>query len=162
MDLGCTVVTLDLRPIITQAIARHEEGLTHRISVRSPDHPVRVRGDADRIDEILDNLLGNARKYSPAKAPIEVSLTLWGAVARVRVADHGAGVPASEQGRLFAPFYRASNSRDIPGTGLGLHISKQLAERQGGRLWLDASSTAGSVFAFDLPAAVDRTTPLSR
>lgn len=79
-------------------------------------------------------------------------MTVWGAIARVRVADHGAGVPASEQARLFAPFYRASNSRDIPGTGLGLHISKRLAERQGGRLWLEASSTAGSVFALDLPA----------
>jgi two-component system, OmpR family, sensor histidine kinase VicK len=161
-NLECTVVRLDLRPLVAQAIARHEDGLAHPISFRSPDHPVRVRGDADRIDEILDNLLSNARKYSPAEAPIEVSLTLWGAVARVRVADHGTGVPSSEQTQLFTPFYRASNSRDIPGTGLGLHISKQLAERQGGQLWLEASSAAGSVFTLDLPAAVDRTALLSR
>jgi signal transduction histidine kinase len=74
----------------------------------------------------------------------------------IRVADHGVGIPADEQGRLFAPVYRASSAVSVRGTGLGLHISRRLAERQGGRLWLEASSGAGSVFALALPLADPR------
>jgi signal transduction histidine kinase len=69
------------------------------------------------------------------------------------VADHGLGIPADELGGLFTPFFRASTAVSVAGTGLGLHISRRLAERQGGRLWLDASSGAGSVFALALPVA---------
>jgi len=98
--------------------------------------------------------LSNARKYSPAAAPIEVTLTVRGAAAQVQIRDQGRGVPADERSRLFTPFYRTSSSRGVPGTRLGLHISRQLAERQGGRLWLEASSNAGSVFAFEFPVAV--------
>jgi signal transduction histidine kinase len=83
--------------------------------------------------------------------PIEVSLTTIGAEAQVRVADHGRGVPVDERALLLTLFYRSSSTRGVPGTGLGLHISQRLAERQGGRLWLDASSSAGSVFALALP-----------
>lgn len=98
--------------------------------------------------------MSNARKYSPAAAPIEVTLTVRGAAAQVQIRDQGRGVPADERSRLFTPFYRTSSSRGVPGTRLGLHISRQLAERQGGRLWLEASSNAGSVFAFEFPVAV--------
>jgi len=69
------------------------------------------------------------------------------------VADHGLGIPADELTRLLTPFYRASTAVHVTGTGLGLHISRCLAERQGGRLWLEASSGAGSVFALALPVA---------
>jgi signal transduction histidine kinase len=153
--LSLTVVAFDLAPAIADAIARHEDGATRRITFHCPEGPVPVRGDLDRTAEILDNLLGNARKYSPAEAPIEVSLTMLGAEAQVRVADHGVGVRADERGRLFTPFFRSSSTRSVPGTGLGLHISQRLAERQGGRLWLETSSSAGSVFALALPLAMD-------
>lgn len=153
--LSLTVVAFDLVPAIADAIARHEDGATRRITFQYREGPVPVRGDLDRTAEILDNLLGNARKYSPAETPIEVSLTMLGPEAQVRVADHGAGVRADERGRLFTPFFRSSSTRLVPGTGLGLHISQQLAERQGGRLWLETSSSAGSVFALALPLAMD-------
>jgi signal transduction histidine kinase len=98
--------------------------------------------------------VSNAIKYSAADTPIEVSLTTLGTEAQIRIADHGVGVPADERARLFAPFFRASTSRDVPGTGLGLHVSRRLAERQGGRLWLEASSSAGSVFVLELSVAL--------
>ena len=69
------------------------------------------------------------------------------------IADHGVGVPDAEQGMLFTPFYRTTRTREMPGTGLGLHISKRLAERHGGDLRLERSSSAGSVFALTLPIA---------
>ncbi len=152
--LSLKVVPFDLVGAVVEAIARHEYGATPRISLQRPAGGVRVRGDPDRIAQILDNLLNNAIKYSAPEDPIEVSVTTLGREAQVRIADHGVGVPADERERLFTPFYRTSRTRDVPGTGLGLHIGKLLAERHGGRLWLEASSDEGSVFAFALPVAL--------
>lgn len=121
--------------------------------MQRPLSNVRVRGDEGRIAQILDNVLNNALKYSGPSAPIEVSLTVEGDQAQVRIADHGVGVPADEVALLFTPFFRTSRTRQASGTGLGLHISKRLAERHGGGLWLEASSSSGSVFALALPVA---------
>jgi CheY-like chemotaxis protein/two-component sensor histidine kinase len=151
--LSLKVMALDLASVVAEAIGMHENNENPHIRFQRPEAAVRVRGDADRIAQILSNLLDNALKYSSSEAPIEVALTTDGPEAQVRVADHGVGVPADERARLFAPFYRASSTRDVPGNGLGLHISRRLAERHGGRLWLEASSNAGSVFAFALPLA---------
>ena len=69
------------------------------------------------------------------------------------VEDKGLGVAADERDRIFAPFYRAPRTKDVPGTGLGLHISRRLAEQHGGRLWLEKSTDPGSVFTLTLPLA---------
>lgn len=151
--LSLKVVTLDLIDAVAAAMARHQYGETTRISFQRPHAAVVVRGDPDRIAQILDNLLDNALKYSSAESPVEISLIVERAEAHVRVADDGVGVPVDERARLFTPFYRASRTSDVPGTGLGLHISQQLAKRHGGRLWLEDSSHAGSVFVFALPLA---------
>jgi signal transduction histidine kinase len=149
--LSLNVVAFDLVGAVAAATARHQYGETARITFERPRAAVAVRGDPKRIAEILDNLLDNAIKYSAEKAPIEISLSVHGAEAHVRVADHGVGVPASERSMLFTPFYRTSLTSDVHGTGLGLHISQQLARRHGGRLWLETSSDAGSVFTLALP-----------
>jgi signal transduction histidine kinase len=151
--LSLKVVAFDLAVVLAEAISRHEYEAQPRITLQRPPGSVRVRGDADRVAQILDNLLNNALKYSPIGAPIEVTLTTVGTVAEVRIADDGVGVPDEERAMLFTPFYRTSRTRDLPGTGLGLHIAKRLAERHGGDLRLDASTTAGSVFVFALPLA---------
>jgi signal transduction histidine kinase len=149
--LSLNVVAFDLAGAVAVAMTRHQYGETARITFERPSTAIAVRGDPKRIAEILDNLLDNAIKYSAESAPIEISLTVHGAEAHVRVADHGVGVPASERSMLFTPFYRTSRTSDVHGTGLGLHISQQLAKRHGGRLWLEASSDAGSVFVLALP-----------
>jgi signal transduction histidine kinase len=97
--------------------------------------------------------LDNAIKYSPPGSPIAVSLTTENDQAHVRVEDKGAGIAADERERIFAPFYRASKTRDIPGTGLGLHISRRLAEQHHGRLWLEKVTDSGSIFTLALPLA---------
>jgi signal transduction histidine kinase len=148
--LSLNVVAFDLVDAVAAAITRHEYGPTTRFSFPRPQATL-VRGDPKRIAQILDNLLDNAVKYSPDDAPIEISLTVQGVEAHLRVADHGVGVPAPERSMLFTPFFRTSRTTDVPGTGLGLHISQQLAKRHGGRLWLEASSDAGSVFMLALP-----------
>jgi len=151
--LSLRVVAFDLAGALAAAVAAHEYEETARIGFQRPHDAVDVRGDPERIAQILDNLLDNALKYSPPDSPIELSLAVERAEAHVRVADHGVGVAADERTRLFTPFYRTSRTSGVPGTGLGLHISQQLAERHGGRLWLEASSDAGSVFVFALPLA---------
>ena len=151
--LSLEVVTFDLCDAVADAIARHEHEETLRFTCDRPDGGARVRGDPERIAQILDNLLNNAIKYSAAGTPIEVSVTTVGTEVRVRVQDHGVGVPADERDRLFTPYYRTSRTRGVPGSGLGLHISRRLAEQHGGRLWLDGGGETGSVFVLALPLA---------
>jgi two-component system sensor histidine kinase VicK len=101
----------------------------------------------------VGNLLDNALKYSAPGSAVDVSLTIVGNEAQIRVADQGVGVPDDERDRIFAPFYRTSRTRDIPGTGLGLHISRRISEQHHGRLWLESSGSAGTSFVLALPLA---------
>jgi signal transduction histidine kinase len=149
--LTLNVVAFDLVGAVAAAMTRHQYAENARITFDRPDRTIAVRGDPKRIAEILDNLLDNAIKYSAESAPIEIALTMQDGEAQVRVVDHGVGVPKSERSMLFTPFYRTTRTADVHGTGLGLHISQQLAKRHGGRLWLETSSDAGSVFALALP-----------
>jgi nitrogen-specific signal transduction histidine kinase len=149
--MSLNVVAFDLVGAVETAVSRHQYEEATRITFERPVAPIAVRGDPKRIAEILDNLMDNAIKYSAANAPIDISLTADDAEAQVRVTDHGVGVPESERSMLFTPFYRTTRTADVQGTGLGLHISQQLAKRHGGRLWLETSSEAGSVFALALP-----------
>jgi len=149
-------VIFDLRDVITDAIARHETGDEPRITGRLPDERVDVRGDPDRIGRILDNLLDNAVKYSPLGTPIDVSVHVVRTEAYVRVEDFGVGIPADARDRLFSPYFRSSRTRDVPGTGLGLHISRRVAQQHGGRLWLESSTETGSTFALALPRVACR------
>jgi len=150
--LSLAVVTFDLGIAVATTISQHEHEDLPRITFR-PSEKVRVRGDPDRIAQILGNLLNNALKYSAPGSPIDVSMTVVDQDVILRVRDLGLGVPADERDRLFTPFFRTSRTQDLPGTGLGLHISKRLAEQHGGRVWLESSTDAGSVFALALPVA---------
>ncbi len=150
--LSLEVVTFDLAVAVATTISQHEHGDLPRVTF-TPSEKVRVRGDPDRIAQILGNLLDNAFKFSPQRSPIDVSLNVVDREAILRVKDYGMGVPADENDRLFTPFFRTSRAQSLAGTGLGLYISKRLAEQHGGRLWLESSTDAGSVFALALPIA---------
>ena len=152
-SLTLTKADLDVAQLIAEAIGQYDHAAKSRVSYDRPVSPVEIRGDADRIQQILANLLDNALKYSAADAPVEVWLRVVGAEAQVRVADHGVGVPEDERDRLFAPYFRSSRTTDVTGTGLGLHISRRLAERHEGRLTLETTGADGSVFALSLPLA---------
>ena len=154
--LSLEVVTLDLGLAIAVAIPQYEHGDSPRISFQPPPESIKVRGDPGRIAQIIGNLLGNALNYSAPGSPITVSLARVGDEARMRVQDQGLGVAADERDRIFAPFYRASRTRNIPGTGLGLHISRHLAEQHRGRLWLEEGAGPGSTFTLALPLAESR------
>ena len=146
------MVTFDLGVATAITVGLYEHEAIPRITFQAPKG-VCVRGDPERIAQVLGNLLDNAVKYSPPGSAIEVTLAVVGAEAELRVADHGFGIAPDERDLIFAPFYRTARTRDISGTGLGLHISRRIAEQHRGRLGLDSSSDAGSVFVLALPLA---------
>ncbi len=123
-----------------------------------------VLGDRGRLRQIMDNLLDNAWRYTPANGRI----TVWAAAANldeksglpprcvvVNVRDTGVGVAPEDQDKIFTKFYRADNplSVEAGGTGMGLAIVKSLVEAHGGRVWVESEVGAGSTFSFVVPAA---------
>ncbi|MDQ6857529.1 MAG: hybrid sensor histidine kinase/response regulator [Chloroflexota bacterium] len=152
--LSLEVVTFDLGVAVAHMIGLVEHDDPPRITL-STSAAARVRGDPDRIAQIVGNLLDNAAKYSPPGSPIDVSLTVVATEVQVRVTDRGGGVPDDDRDRIFAPFYRTARTREITGTGLGLHISRRIAEQNHGRLWLESSSGTGSTFVLALPIVPD-------
>jgi len=127
----------------------------------SPDHAIVItgtidkplRGDRDRLGQVLTNLLTNAIKYSVGTDPIEVLLASTDNQLTIRVRDYGIGIPTQEQGRVFEQFYRVQYGRQasFPGFGLGLHISQKIVERHGGTIKVESVKEKGSTFTITLP-----------
>ena len=140
----------DLAARVQAAIERQAEPAS--IDAQIPDVPVIARFDETRIDQVLDNLLSNALRHTAQGTRVTISLAREGSSVVVRVRDHGAGIAPDERARLFAPFYQTPRGRSYGGTGLGLHISRRIAEAHGGRLVLEESSPTGSTFRLSLPA----------
>ncbi|RYC74486.1 sensor histidine kinase [Candidatus Nanosyncoccus alces] len=109
--------------------------------------------DVNFMREILDNLIENAIKYTPAGGSIYVNVRGDGDRVLINVTDTGIGISADDLGHIFQKFYRADNSdtRTIGGTGLGLYLVKQRAEAMGGRVWAESAFGEGSTFYVSLP-----------
>jgi two-component system sensor histidine kinase/response regulator len=154
LDVG----DFDLRGILettlrTLALGADRKGLELLCEV-SPDLPRIVKGDANRLRQILVNLVGNAIKFTAAG---EVLVTVEAceppganSLVHFTVSDTGIGVPGDKQNRIFEPFIQADNTttRVYGGTGLGLAISKRLVELMGGRIWVESRAGGGSHFHF--------------
>lgn len=142
----------DLTPLVRDC-ARQAAVLARddRIRVEAPESPVIGEWDADRVTQILSNLLDNATKYAPG-ADIMVQVSQTGDEARVTVSDHGPGIVADHLPRIFDRFYQGgAGSGAVVGVGLGLFISRALAEAHGGRLTVESAPGQGSVFTLVLP-----------
>jgi signal transduction histidine kinase len=112
-----------------------------------------VRGDRDRLQQVLTNLLDNAVKYSPSGEKVTVSAFRQDSRVRIQVSDHGPGVPADQQRVIFEKFGRGhmAGSPGTPGTGLGLYIARSIAEAHGGVLEVDSGPAPGATFTLVLP-----------
>ncbi|MBP8047715.1 MAG: ATP-binding protein, partial [Anaerolineales bacterium] len=118
----------------------------------TPDlHP--LRANPIRIRQMLDNLIGNAIKYTPDGGRIGISMSMQDDQVILKVEDTGYGIPPDEQGRVFEKFYRATNAvEDIEGSGLGLAIVKSIVDSHQGRVWVESVVGKGSTFIVLLPA----------
>jgi signal transduction histidine kinase len=114
-----------------------------------------VLADADRLRQVLGNLVENAVKYAGETPWAEVRVERGAGVVRFVVSDRGIGIPADEQELIFHKFYRAdpSMSRGVSGTGLGLYIVRELVERMGGSITVESEPGRGSAFAVTLGGA---------
>jgi len=125
------------------------------IELDEPTAPTSVLADADRIRQAITNYLTNALKYSEADRPVVVALRVAGDVARVEVRDHGQGISAEEQQRIFERFHRVPGIEVMSGTGvglgLGLYITRTVIEQHGGQLGVESAPGMGSTFWFTLP-----------
>jgi PAS domain S-box-containing protein len=136
-----------------QANAAEKKGVT--ITVALPPALPAVRADGQRVVQVLNNLIGNAVKFTPEGGHVTVRAAAEGAALRVTVEDTGPGIAADAQARLFQRFGQldTSNTRSTTGTGLGLFIVKAIVEAHGGATGLDSAEGRGSRFWFTLPLA---------
>jgi two-component system, OmpR family, sensor histidine kinase KdpD len=148
LDLqDCGVLDLAHRAVadVKQVLGKHP------VEIRVPED-LAARLDADRIKEVLVQLLENAAKYSPPESPIRITAELKGANLEVNVADQGAGIDDMEQSLIFDKFYRGKNQRyRVQGTGMGLAIVRAIVEAHGGKIGVTSQLGCGSVFHFVLP-----------
>jgi two-component system, OmpR family, phosphate regulon sensor histidine kinase PhoR len=122
------------------------------LELESGPKAVNAAGDADRIQQVLVNLLDNAVKYGGGGSPVTVRVDPVDGVVRLSVRDEGPGLSPAEQARVFEKFYRAGPQLTrTGGTGLGLYISRELARRMGGRLDVRSEVGAGATFILELP-----------
>lgn len=113
-----------------------------------------VLADELRIQQVLNNLLGNALKFTPAGGSVTITAAVYGMQARVSVCDTGAGLAADELERVFERFYQSpSTAGSGAGSGLGLAIARLIVQQHGGRIWAEQRAGGGAVFRFTLPLA---------
>ncbi len=117
-----------------------------------------VRGDRDRIMQVMANLLSNAVKFSPPGGRVEISLTRYDESIRIAVKDYGGGIPKTARATIFEKFTQAdsSDSRKTSGTGLGLFITKMIVEKHKGTIDFTSEVDEGTIFYVDLPALAAR------
>jgi signal transduction histidine kinase len=129
----------------------------HTLSLEAQPEPIIVQVDPHRIEQVINNLISNAIKYSPdgGNIQIQVCADQEKKLALLSVRDPGIGIPAHQQARIFGRFVRADNvrEREIGGTGLGLYLSRELIERHNGRIWFESVEGHGSTFFVSLPLA---------
>jgi len=150
---------LDLRRVVREAVDRarpRADLLGAVITVGTPSEAVSTTGDAGQLGRVLDNLINNSLTYTVRPPRLSVTLTINHSQAMVRLADNGIGIPVSDRERVFERFHRSSNPAlsAVPGTGLGLFISRELVRGHGGSLVVESSTPGeGTVFALALPLA---------
>jgi PAS domain S-box-containing protein len=153
-DLDIELRATDVGEVLSAAVTDSGEEAQvngHRFVVELEDGVPAVKADADKLRQVLDQLLENAVKYSPAGGVVRVEARRRYDSVEITVADEGVGIPSSRLDRIFDKFYRGGDEQ--PGTGLGLFIAQGLVAAMGGKIWVHSKEGTGSRFTFELPVA---------
>lgn len=151
---------LDIDALVRQTVETLQQTTTtHRLSLQGTTHKM-VRGDSERLEQVLTNIISNAIKYSPSADRVDVQLTSSEDTVTISVRDYGIGVPKEHQEKIFERFYRVGDDRNqlFPGLGIGLYISREIIERHAGKIWVESAEGKGSTFYVTLPIS----SPLGR
>ena len=154
-----TLETVTVRELVTEALCATPAPTRKAFIVGSMEE-VRVRADHKALLRVIENLVGNAAKYSPDSAPIHIMIFTKDGEAIIAVKDYGIGIPPADLPRIFEKFFRVRREgahAATPGTGLGLAIAQQIVLHHGGRLWAESTGVAGegSIFYVALPLVTD-------
>jgi signal transduction histidine kinase len=150
---------IDLREIVrrTMLMAGVTASSKHRLHLDDAvGGELWVLGDLMRLEIVINNLVDNAIKYSPRGGDVIVALSTEDNVALVAVGDEGIGIAAEDMSRLFVRFSRLGRVSDIPGTGLGLYLARELARLHGGDITVVSTPGQGSKFTLRLPLETSR------
>lgn len=152
-EIDVSLQPTDIAPLARSVAGQLSLLLTNRgqnIVTELSDTLPQARADPGRVEQIITNLLTNASKFSPEGAAITLRAQQNDDFIQVEVEDTATPITTEEAARLFVPYYRGKLSRNVPGLGLGLYISKKLVELQGGRIWV-RNGIKGNIFTFSLP-----------
>jgi signal transduction histidine kinase len=163
---------LDFKPVdvpdviddVIRSTKRQVEDKRQGVGLQLASNLPKIWADRIRVGQVLTNLISNAHKYTPEGGNIQVgaetTTNQWdpeGAkqVVHLWVKDTGIGISMEDQAKIFQKFFRSDDTkaREVPGTGLGLNITKSLVEMQGGRIWFDSEFRKGTTFHFTVPVA---------
>jgi signal transduction histidine kinase len=151
LNLGSSDVNHLLTETIEAFEARASEQGISLVVTPAPSGTV-VQADEERMLQLIDNLVGNALKFTPSGGRVSIAGYVDDGELRIAVADTGPGIAEEQRSRLFDRFWQARGN-DRRGLGLGLAIAKGIAEAHGGRLWVDSTVGEGSTFQFAIPLA---------
>jgi PAS domain S-box-containing protein len=151
MDLDCKAA--GLLELIKNAVDACEQVTAgHQLECRLPTHDIQVVADAQKIEQVIINLVTNAVKYSPPGSKIILSAGLLGDAVQVSVQDSGTGIAKEHVHKIFNRFYRINvHANKAKGLGLGLYISKGIIDAHAGKIWVESEEGKGSVFYFTFP-----------
>ena len=147
---------MDLNAVLDEAVNRvRPNAPNHTLSLDLQGDLPSIHADRDRLTQVASNLLNNAVKYSPTGGRITVKSRADGGQVRIEVRDEGLGIPPEALETIFERYSRVDSqaTKDIPGTGLGLPIVRQIVQLHGGKVWAESELGRGSVFHVTLPLA---------
>ena len=143
---------IDLRQLVFDIVDLVRAWAPGRVITIEAPSPIRADLDAQRIEQVLSNLIDNAFKFSPSDAPVELTLRVRRpGTAVLSVRDHGVGIPAERRDRIFDRFVQAHRDRSPAGLGLGLYVSQHIVQQHGGCLSADYPADGGARFIVELP-----------
>jgi two-component system phosphate regulon sensor histidine kinase PhoR len=152
MDVGEVDLVRLLRQMVQDNLGHADEKKVD-LALQLPPKAPKIRGDKQRLSVLLNNLIGNALKYTPTGGRVTVTMTVPDDRIEIGVADTGIGIAPDDQARVFEKFYRAASEevQQIKGTGLGLAIAREVARLHGGDVRLHSELGKGSTFTLELP-----------
>jgi signal transduction histidine kinase len=145
----------DLAALASEVVERMRSAAPRHALAVQAESAAPVEADRERLERVITSLLDNAIRFSPAGGDVEVSIARRDGEAVLSVEDHGLGIPAERQARIFERYYRAHSGTpdDYGGLGVGLDMSRETVVRLGGRMWFESEPGQGSRFHFSLPLA---------